>query len=83
MLGLEARIFRIPYPLKEGWLFVYGDREITPAMRDKLIRKLTQSTKSSAYAGLKALGVAPAAEQIELSDTAFYLWLVIIGRLRA
>ena len=74
MLGLEARIFRIPYPLKEGWPFVYGDREITPAMRDELIRKLTQSTKSSAYAGLKALGVAPAAEQIELSDTAFYLW---------
>jgi hypothetical protein len=74
MLGLEARTFRIPYPLKEGWLLAYGDREITPAMRDELIRKLTQSTKSSAYAGLKALGVAPAAEQIELSDTAFYLW---------
>ena len=54
MLGLEAKTFRIPYPLKEGWLLAYGDREITPAMRDELICKLTQSTKSSAYAGLKA-----------------------------
>ena len=74
MLALEARTFGIPYPLREGWLQVYGERIITASMREQLISKLLNSKKDSAAAGLRALGMATPCEEVKLSDVSFYVW---------
>jgi hypothetical protein len=61
MLGTEARVFGIPYPLQAGWLERHGDTEITPAMAEALRSRLEQRRGASAANGIAALTPEPAA----------------------
>lgn len=38
----EAKAFEIPYPLRTGWIAEHSQREITPAMRDIAIFRLSR-----------------------------------------
>jgi hypothetical protein len=65
MLSCEAKAFGIPYPLPTGWLFKYGDIEITNDTANRLKNYLQKSNKSTAIDGLKVLDQA----WIELKST--------------
>lgn len=55
MLGTEAKVFGIPYPLRYGWLERYGDVEITPSMAEALMARLRQRSGKSAERGIAVL----------------------------
>lgn len=58
MLACEARVFGIPYPLKNGWRHKYGKTEITKEVAEKLREVLEKSKKDSAKDGIRVLDKA-------------------------
>jgi hypothetical protein len=58
MLACEARVFGIPYPLKNGWRHKYGNIEISKEVAIKLREVLEKSSKDSASDGIKVLDKA-------------------------
>lgn len=71
MTGAEARIFGIPYPLRNGWRTTHGEREIDTTMRYRLVQSLSMSSNRYAPCGLEALGekaatnAAPFSKQVK------------------
>lgn len=55
LLGCEARVFGIPYPLRSGWLLEHGHREITPEMVARLKVRLQIKGNGSAPRALEVL----------------------------
>jgi 5-methylcytosine-specific restriction endonuclease McrA len=55
MLACEANVFGVPYPLQNGWLREYGQRDVTPDLAIRLAAVLKRSKKPSAQTGLQVL----------------------------
>lgn len=55
MLACEAKVFGIPYPLRNGWLKAHGCIEITPDVARRLAEALKRNGSESAMAGLNIL----------------------------
>lgn len=53
MTKCEARAFGIPYPLRSGWLELFGDMEITDLMTQKMMRSLSSRSAKQKKKGIK------------------------------
>jgi 5-methylcytosine-specific restriction endonuclease McrA len=59
MMACEGRAFGVPYPLQSGWLAQWGAIEMTPEIREKLIKSLSNKRGAMCGDGLRVLGVEP------------------------